>query len=171
MGRGSGGSDGGGRRTWWRRWRKRRRRRLIGVSGGRVTLTSTVAQNTSLYLEGLGGATITWCLGSTYTRSADGSVELGDLYAEDEKDLLVEVRLPVLAASVHQPVAVPRGRLRAFNVGQLAMETREATVVVTRPPLTPINQPQTNAKRMPNECQTNAKRMPNECQTNAFNSQ
>jgi hypothetical protein len=103
-----------------------------------VTLTSTVAQNTSLYLEGLGGATITWCLGSTYTRSADGSVELGDLY---------------------QPVAVPRGRLRAFNVGQLAMETREATVVVTRPPLTPINQPQTNAKRMPNECQTNAKRM------------
>jgi hypothetical protein len=49
-----------------------------------VTLTSTVAQNTSLYLEGLGGATITWCLGSTYTRSADGSVELGDLYAEDE---------------------------------------------------------------------------------------
>lgn len=103
-------------------------------------LTSVVAQNASLSLEPLGGATITRVLG-TYSRSEDGSVELGDLYSEDAKDLLVELSLPALATPCDEPRAVLRGSLRAFNVGLSTTQTVTAEARVARPKNTPADQP------------------------------
>jgi len=105
-------------------------------------LTSVVAQNAILSLEPLNGATITRVLGNTYSRTADGSLDLGDLYAEDEKDLLIELSLPVLPSPRDEPSVVLRGSLRSFIVARSAMEAVDATASVARPATTPASQPE-----------------------------
>lgn len=92
--------------------------------------------------------------------------ELGDLYAEDEKDLLVQLRLPALGArrdatphgsdwemvdvSDHladpsadpaaEPVAVLRAVLRYFSVAGSKMVEVESTLKCARPLVTPEGQ-------------------------------
>jgi len=107
-------------------------------------LTSVVAQNASVTLQGLGGASVGRVLGSTYTRDAEGALALGDLYADDAKDLLVEIKLTKLAAAVgaaDEGARVLRAQLRAFNVATCAPEVVTATLEIARPPATPADQP------------------------------
>jgi len=106
-------------------------------------LVSVVAQNAVLSLSPVdGGATIQRVLGSTYARNAaDGSIELGDLLAKDEKDILVEIRLPALARAADRPAPVLRASLRAFNIAKAQSETAEAVLEVARPEATPADQP------------------------------
>ena len=104
-------------------------------------LTSVVAQNTILTLEAVGeGVTIKQVLGSTYTRDpSTGAIELGDLFAEDEKDVLLYLTLPKLSAPAG-PTAVLRSTVRAFNVARSAAEVVEVTLEVARPVETPAGQ-------------------------------
>lgn len=102
-------------------------------------LTSIVAQNAVLSLQPEGGSTISRVLGNAYPRDADGNLVLGDLFSEDEKDLLVELALPALAAPAG-PAPILRSTLRAFNVARLAPETVHATLEVSRPEVAPTDQ-------------------------------
>jgi hypothetical protein len=103
-------------------------------------LTSVVAQNATLHLEGLQGSSVSRVLGLAYTHDADGNITLGDLFAEDEKDILVEIALPKLAGPAG-PCDVLRATLRAFNVNSSAPEVVNATLELERPTSTPANQP------------------------------
>lgn len=71
-------------------------------------LVSVVAQTATLELRAIGGATLGRVLGDAYssTVGVDGvtRIHIGDLYAEDEKDLLLELRLPALAAATPEEV-------------------------------------------------------------------
>ena len=49
--------------------------------------------------------------GPTYVHAADGSIELGDLYAQDEKDVLVELELPALPTGRSSRAACLSARL------------------------------------------------------------
>jgi Mg-chelatase subunit ChlD len=106
-------------------------------------LVSVVAQNAVLSLSAVeGGASIVRVLGSTYSRNAaDGSIELGDLLAKDEKDLLVELRLPSLPSAAGAAAPVLRASLRAFNIAKAQTETAHAVLEVARPDSTPADQP------------------------------
>lgn len=102
-------------------------------------MTSVVAQNATLSLEGVGGASVARVLGSAYTFSA-GTITLGDLFSEDEKDVLVELTLPALPAPVAQPETVLKVSLRAFNITIGAPDAVEVTLETARPAATPPNQ-------------------------------
>jgi len=103
-------------------------------------LTSVVAQNATLQLEGLQGSSVSRVLGSAYTHDAQGHVTLGDLFAEDEKDILLEVALPKLTGAAG-PCDVLSATLRAFNVNSSAPEVVKVTLELDRPTNTPANQP------------------------------
>jgi len=102
-------------------------------------LTSVVAQNAALSLETAGGATVTRVLGTAYTYT-EGTISLGDLFAEDEKDILVELSLPKLPSPLEQPATIVKASLRAFNITRSAPEVIDATLEVGRPAATPPNQ-------------------------------
>uniref|UniRef100_A0A7S2NB47 VWFA domain-containing protein n=1 Tax=Haptolina brevifila TaxID=156173 RepID=A0A7S2NB47_9EUKA len=102
-------------------------------------LTSVVAQNAQLSLEGVGGASVARVLGSAYKYS-EGVITLGDLFAEDEKDCLVELEVPALPETTRQPTTVLRVSLRAFNITTNAPEVVEATLEIVRPAATPADQ-------------------------------
>ena len=107
-------------------------------------LTSVVAQNATLSLEPTGaGVSVVRVLGSTYKRDASGAIALGDLFAEDQKDILVEIKLPKLQRAVEPGAAAPvlRAALRAFNVVRGAPEVAEAVLEIGRPATTPADQP------------------------------
>lgn len=112
-------------------------------------LVSVVCQNATLTLTGCdGSASINSVIGGVYNTaaSADGAsytIELGDLYASDEKDLLVDLRL----ASTRAPAAV-LATLRAFNVLSGENETVACTLEVQRPESTPADQPTNMAIEM-----------------------
>jgi hypothetical protein len=79
-------------------------------------------------------------LGSSYSRDAEGAVVLGDLFADDAKDVLIELSLPALPAPIAaEPVLT--ASLRAFNVARSAPDVVEATLEVARPEATPADQP------------------------------
>jgi len=103
-------------------------------------LTSIVAQNATLHLEGLQGASVSRVLGSSYAHNAQGSIELGDLFAEDEKDILVEILLPKLTEPT-ELCNVLRATLRAFNVNSSSPEVVNSTLELARPTSTPTSQP------------------------------
>jgi len=103
-------------------------------------LVSIVAQNVQLNISPLKGASIKRVLGSTYTRTADGSIELGDMLSEDEKDLLIELSLPSLPKPAG-PAPVLRASLRAFDVARATTITEAVTLAVSRPETTPAGQP------------------------------
>jgi len=102
-------------------------------------LTSVVAQNATLALSGRHGASVVRVLGTAYTRDAEGALVLGDLFAEDEKDVLVELALPKLDAPADS-TQVLQASLRCFNVARSAPEVTEVTLEVARPACTPANQ-------------------------------
>lgn len=105
-------------------------------------LTSVVAQNATLSLEALGhGVAVKRVLGNTYTRDASGSIALGDLFAEDEKDVLVELSLPKLASPVDDAAPVLKATLSGFNVPRATPEAVEALLGIARPASTPASQP------------------------------
>ena len=106
-------------------------------------LTSVVAQNVKLSLEAVGtGVSVKRVLGSTYTRDAEGSVVLGDLFAEDEKDVLVELQLPKLRApQTDPPPLVLNATLRGFNVPRSAPDNVAVSLAVARPASEPAEQP------------------------------
>jgi len=103
-------------------------------------LTSVVAQNASLSLSPAPGVSVSRVLGSSYSRDAEGAVVLGDLFADDAKDVLIELSLPALPAPISaEPVLT--ASLRAFNVARSAPDVVEATLEVARPEATPADQP------------------------------
>eukprot|EP00304_Pavlova_gyrans_P015341 CAMPEP_0206064092 /NCGR_PEP_ID=MMETSP1466-20131121/58554_1 /ASSEMBLY_ACC=CAM_ASM_001126 /TAXON_ID=44452 /ORGANISM="Pavlova gyrans, Strain CCMP608" /LENGTH=705 /DNA_ID=CAMNT_0053439465 /DNA_START=92 /DNA_END=2209 /DNA_ORIENTATION=- len=110
-------------------------------------LVSVVAQNAELCAEAAPeAARLVKVLGSAYPAEveADGSrvvVRLGDLYAEDEKDILIELHLPAVAVEGAAPPATVRWTLRYFNVARRAFETVDAGLVVARAAAVPEDQP------------------------------
>lgn len=67
-------------------------------------------------------------------------IELGDLYSEDERDVLFEMRLPVLAAPDPQATPQVTAQLRVFSVATSRFEEVTVPVQVARPTETPPNQ-------------------------------
>lgn len=105
-------------------------------------LVSVVAQNAVLTLTPVdGGATIRRVLGRAYVHAADGSIELGDLYAQDEKDVLVELELPALPTGPRSSHPVLHASLRFFHVARSQSETVRAQLEIKRPAETPADQP------------------------------
>jgi Mg-chelatase subunit ChlD len=104
-------------------------------------LTSVVAQNATLSFAPVGpGVAVSRVLGSTYERDADGAIVLGDLFAEDEKDVLVELTLPKLDAPTGSTIVL-EAKLRAFNVARSAPDAVEVQLKIARPEATPADQP------------------------------
>ena len=107
-------------------------------------LVSVVAQNATLVLEGSDAATVAKVHGS-YKTEADAAtkrttVSLGDLYSEDEKDVLIALELPALPTAAAAAPAV-RATLRYFNVATAKMEERSTVLEIARPEATPTAQP------------------------------
>ena len=90
-------------------------------------LVSVVAQNATLVLEGSDAATVAKVHGSYKTEDDAATkrttVSLGDLYSEDEKDVLIALELPALPTAAAAAPAV-RATLRYFNVATAKMEER-----------------------------------------------
>jgi len=104
-------------------------------------LTSVVAQNASLSLQPADGVRVSRILGRTYTRDASGEIALGDLFSEDEKNILVELTLPKLTSPAAFAAPVLHASLRAFNVVARAPDVVSVTLTVARPTSTPPEQP------------------------------
>merc|ERR1719421_2631544 len=101
------------------------------VLGG---LTSVVAQNATLSLAPSAehGVSISRVLGNAYAAQGGriDAIELGDLFADDAKDILVELDLPSRPQPSPEPLVVLRAELRAFNVARSEAETVAASVEV-----------------------------------------
>merc|ERR1719408_71930 len=94
-------------------------------------LVAVVAQNATLLLEPAAGA----AGGETVELS------LGDVYAEDEKDLVFQLSLPALPAPIDAPSAVVRATLRYYSVPTSRFETASIDLCVSRPAAAPAEQP------------------------------
>jgi len=115
-------------------------------------LVSVVAQNAQLKLEAAapmdaqqpGGCTIDKVLGAYKTGAgaspAAHTIELGDLYAQDSKDVLVELGLPALPAEVLS-APVLRATVRYFSVANSRIEEAASILLMARPAQTPAEQP------------------------------
>jgi len=110
-------------------------------------LLSIVAQNASLKLEPANGTSIGKLHVGSYKHSPSTSspnattIELGDLYSEDEKDLLFEFCLPTLAAPLGQPQPVIAATLRYFDCAASRFQEVTSHVAIDRPAEAPVNQP------------------------------
>jgi len=109
-------------------------------------LVSVVAQNATLTLEAAAGTATLGEVHSHYRQAAGASpsrveLNLGDLYAEDEKDVLLQLELPALSAAVDEPALTLRATLRYFSVGTSRIEEVSTTLDVRRPAGTPPAQP------------------------------
>jgi len=113
-------------------------------------LVSVVAQNATLRIDApldasssSHGCTVSKVLGHYKTTSANPwtfTIELGDLYAEDSKDILLEVRLPALTSeAASTPVLC--ATLRYFSVPMMRFEEVSTVLEVGRPRETPVTQP------------------------------
>ena len=106
-------------------------------------LASVVCQNATLELTVAGGrratAKIAQLLDTTtyqVSAAADGSkatLSLGDLYADDEKDVLLRLSLAALAAPRDAPEAVLEAALCYYSVGAKRFERVEAQLMLARP--------------------------------------
>ena len=105
-------------------------------------LSSVVCQNATLELRPAGGRRATAAIESvvdstTYKASvaADGAVtlSLGDLYADDEKDVLLRLALSALPEPRVAPHAVLEAALSYFSVGAKRFERVEARLELARP--------------------------------------
>jgi Mg-chelatase subunit ChlD len=105
-------------------------------------IMSVVAQNATLTIEAAprGGS-----LGKVLGHHKVGGgglaqqvdVELGDLYSQEEKHVLVELKLPKLVEPVLAPTPVVRASLRYFSVAQSRIEEVTTELLITRPNVTP----------------------------------
>jgi len=103
-------------------------------------LVSVVAQNAQLRLKPCGDASLGRALGSHKAEvEANGElvVALGDLYSEDEKDVLFEMTLPTLLAPVDAAAPVAEARLRFFDVRSSSMVEVDVGLAVSRPAVAP----------------------------------
>merc|ERR1719440_1189767 len=97
---------------------------------------SVVAQNAELTLEPGSNILIEKMLVAAYTTSGDAArkvISVGDLYSEDEKDLLFEIRLPVVTTPHSEPLPVLQATLRYFSITASRMEEASAVLYVARP--------------------------------------
>lgn len=111
-------------------------------------LVAVVAQNATLLLEPAAGAAVPH-VHTTYkqTRAASAAggetveLSLGDIYAEDEKDLVFQLSLPALPAPIDAPSAAVRATLRYYSVPTSRFETASIDLCVSRPAAAPAEQP------------------------------
>ena len=106
-------------------------------------LASVVCQNATLELCVAGGRRATAKIAqlldmTTYqvSAAADGSkatLSLGDLYADDEKDVLLRLSLAALAAPREAPETVLEAALCYYSVGAKRFERVEAQLMLARP--------------------------------------
>lgn len=105
-------------------------------------LVSVVCQNATLELKAVGGRHATARIervlcGTTYpvATRADGVtvVQLGDLYADDEKDVLFKVQLAVLPAPKAEPHPVIESTLKYYAVAAKRFEEVSAQLLLARP--------------------------------------
>mmetsp|Transcript_12257 Transcript_12257/g.25895 ORF Transcript_12257/g.25895 Transcript_12257/m.25895 type:complete len:410 (+) Transcript_12257:415-1644(+) len=106
-------------------------------------LVSVVAQNAVLHLQGLDSNMVAKAH-CHYKQDATqpGSIvlQLGDIYAEDEKDIVVTLKLPALTASQLAQLPAIRATARYFSVASAKMEEVEAELLLSRPDQTPDDQ-------------------------------
>lgn len=128
-------------------------------------LVSTVAQNATLELVALGGrkrsVSLAGVVGGAYKSELtdDGSrltIQLGDLYADDAKDVLLHLRLAVLADPSPLPQVVVEGVLRYFNVSTKRMEEATAGLALARPAEAPIEPADIQLDEQRNRCEVAA---------------
>lgn len=106
-------------------------------------IMSVVAQNAVLTLEASVGVALDKVLGSAYKTSGDAArmaINIGDLYSEDEKDILVELKLPALSAPHDEPMPAMQATLRYFNIANSRMEEATSDLRIARPVVPPANQ-------------------------------
>jgi uncharacterized protein YegL len=107
-------------------------------------LLSVVAQNLTLTMECAKGITIKKVL--SQVRNGDKlsgdkiDIQLGDLYSEEERDIIVMATLPALKDPHDDPLPVMDITLTYFNVITSSFEKRGITAYVKRPGSTPPNQ-------------------------------
>jgi len=108
-------------------------------------LVSVVAQNATLRLEGVDGTAVakTHChYKQEVTEQPAGIVlQLGDIYAEDEKDVLLTLAVPRLAAPLPNGATALVATLRYFSVAASRIEEVRAELQLSRPAETPAGQP------------------------------
>ena len=107
-------------------------------------LVSVVAQNAVLRVEGLDGSrpTKAHCHYKQESTGSDGAIalQLGDIYAEDEKDVLLSVAVPALAAALLAPNVALRATLRYFSVSKSQVVEISVSLELGRPQATPEGQ-------------------------------
>lgn len=108
-------------------------------------LVSVVAQNVVLTIQGLEGGSSVARAHCHYKQDAPpqpGAVALvlGDLYAEDETDILVTLNLPPLAAPRDAETPALRAMLRFFSVAGNKMEEVTCELTLGRPTQTTAGQ-------------------------------
>lgn len=108
-------------------------------------LVSVVAQNVVLTIQGLDGGSSVVKAHCHYKQEAAQqpgtlSLVLGDLYAEDEKDILLSLSLPPLAAPRDAEVPALRASLRFFSVASSKVEEVTSELTLSRPAQTPEGQ-------------------------------
>ena len=111
-------------------------------------LVSVVAQNAKLTLEPVAAAAALSKVHGSYridhTKEGRAEVYLGDVYGEDNKDVLLTLELPERTSVViaDEPDAVVlRATLRYFSVPTCQMEEISAELSILRPEVTPTDQP------------------------------
>ena len=128
-------------------------------------LVSTVAQNAVLELEAPGGrkrsVSLAGVVGDAYKSelSEDGSrltLQLGDLYADDAKDVLLLLKLAVLAEPSPEPQVVVEGVLRYYNVTTKRMEEATAGLALARPAEAPTEPADIQLDEQRNRCEVAA---------------
>ena len=106
-------------------------------------IMSVVGQNATLTLNtpySLGKVLGNYKTGDFKPGDQMAAIELGDLYSEDERDVLFEMKLPVLEAPTPEAERQVTAQLRVFSVATSRFEEVTVQVKVARPSETPPNQ-------------------------------
>ena len=128
-------------------------------------LVSTVAQNATLELVAPGGrkrsVSIAGVVGDAYKSelSDDGSrltLQLGDLYADDAKDVLLRLKLAALAEPAPEPQVAVEGVLRYYNVTTKRIEEATAVLAIARPAEAPTEPADIQLDEQRNRCEVAA---------------
>lgn len=111
-------------------------------------LVSVVAQNAELVLEASSGAAHIALVHGKYAVKMEEEgqrviVKLGDVYSEDEKDILVQLELPVLPQPMDTEAMQPTltASCRFFSVSASAMQEVRTTIVIQRPRTVAVQAP------------------------------
>lgn len=111
-------------------------------------IMSVVAQNAILTLTAAPDSGVSFAkvlgsykVGAFKPGDAQVSVDLGDLYSEDAKDVLFEMKIPALPMAINDAAVQLHAKLRVFSVVTSRFEEATAEVALARPAETPPNQP------------------------------